>query len=411
MKRQLLFFYALFIILLTGTVYSQGIPPLDQQRPKVRGYSGQQEIVNMDSTTRMDQALLALSDMSKKFAGKPIIDLEKRNTPIGLDVVNQQWRDALEMILDQNGLWYKEDREYIIVMTADMARALEGAQSSAIKKPTLESREIMITTTFISFDLTKATSMGIDWSFNYFKNYDTLGGGMISNISKSAMDISYGRGFNNGHGDFTSMLHFYSNNGIADVIASPRISITSGDSGMAQVGRDITVPRRDISGGGNVSVSAQPIPTGTIVRVRPEIIRQDTIDFIWLDLDIERSNVITTGELPVIDRNRTRTKLLLIDGEEAFLSGLYYNENSVSRTGVPFLKDLPPYVLGLRYIFGTEEIVSTKRELAMLIKAEILPSLRDRAMKKGTPSNVLEKIRKGFDQDVDRLIPKHEGDK
>ncbi len=411
MKRQFIIFYALFIMLLTGNAYSQGIPPLDQQRPKVRGYSGQQEIVNMDSTTRMDQALAALSDMSKKFAGKPIIDLEKRITPIGMDIVNQQWRDALEMILQQNGLWYKEDREYIIVMTADMARALEGAQSSAIKKPTLESREILITTTFISFDLTKATSMGIDWSFDYFKNYDTIGGGMVSSVANSAMDISYSRALNNNHGSFASMLHFYSNNGIADVIASPRLSITSGDSGMAQVGRDISVPRRDIAAGGNVSVSAQPIQTGTIVRMRPEIIRQDTVDFIWLELDVERSSVITTGELPVIDRNRTKTKLLLINGEEAFLSGLYYNENSVIRTGVPFLKDLPPYVLGLRYIFGSDETSSTKRELAILIKAEILPSLRERAMKKGTPSNVLERLRQGFDKDIERMSPKHEGDK
>ncbi|TAK66239.1 MAG: hypothetical protein EPO24_01720 [Bacteroidetes bacterium] len=397
----ILLFLSLFSVLL---VFSQ------QDRGRVRGYSSQQEIVNMDSTTRMDQALLALSEMSKKFAGKAIIDLEKRTNPIGIDVINQHWRDALEMILTQNAMWYREDPDYLLVMTAEMARSLEGAQAPTVRKPTLESREVLITTTFISIDLTKSTNLGVDWSLNYTKDNDTLGFDMFGSVAKSAFDVNYGRSFK--RGSFSSLLQFYSQNGIADVIASPRLSITSGDSGIAQVGQDISVPRRDVSGGGNLSVSVQQIPTGTIVRVKPEIIHEDTIDFIWVDLEIERSFVVTTGELPIIDRNKTRTKLLLIDGEEAFLSGLYYNQTSIIRTGIPYLKDLPPWVLGLRYIFGSDETTINKRELAILIKVEILPSLRERSAKKGvSPENLLEKMRKGFDKDVQRLTPKREEEK
>ncbi len=378
-------------------------------RPRVRGYSSQQEIVNMDSTTRMDQALLALSEMSKKFAGKPIVDLEKRLTPIGIDIVNQQWRDALEMILERNLLWYREDPEFIVVMTADMARALEGAQAAVIKKPTLESREILITTTFVSLDLTKSTNMGIDWSLFYNKENDTAGGNMFGSLDKQAFNINYGRSFKGG--GFTALLQFYSSHGVADVIASPRVSVTSGDTGMAQVGQDISVQRRDISAGGNVTVSTQQIQTGTIVHVRPEVIREDTVSFIWLDLEIERSFAITTGDLPIIDRNKTRTKLLLVDGEEAFLSGLYYNETMITRAGIPFLKDLPPWVLGLRYVFGTDVTSTEKKELAILIKAEVLPTLRERSMRKGIPTNVLDKIRKDFDKDLERLVPKRETEK
>jgi type IV pilus assembly protein PilQ len=130
------------------------------------------------------------------------------------------------------------------------------------------------------------------------------------------------------------------------------------------------------------------------------------MEFIWIDLFVERSFAITTGELPIIDRNKTQTKLLLVDGEEAFISGLYYNEENVTRTGIPFLKDLPPYVLGLRYLFGSDQTSIKKRELAILIKAEILPSLRDRRMKRGSQPSVLEKMRQGFEKDLERIKPK-----
>ncbi|MBI5214134.1 MAG: hypothetical protein HY960_00105 [Ignavibacteriae bacterium] len=405
MKRQHIIFLFLLSTLFVSQLMSQ---PQRDTRSRVKGYSSQQEIVNMDSTTRMDQALLALSEMAKKFAGKFIIDLEKRTNPIGIEIINQHWKDAMEMILDQNLLWYREDPEYILVMTADMAKALEGTQTIAIKKPTLDSREVLITTTFLSIDLNKSTNLGVDWSFAYANNQDTFGLDMFGSAAKRAFDISYSRGEKKG--SFSSLLQFYSQNGVADIIASPRLSITSGDSGYAQVGQDISLPRRDIAAGGNISQSVQQIPTGTIVRVKPEIIREDTIDFIWIDLFIERSFAITTGELPIIDRNKTQTKLLLIDGEEAFISGLYYNEEAKTRTGIPFLKDLPPYVFGLRYIFGADETSVKRRELAILIKAEILPSLSERHAKRGIQPSVLEKLRKGFEKDIDRLIPKREGD-
>ncbi len=406
MKRQHIIFLILFTVLLVSHLFGQS---QRDNRSRVRGGSSQQEIVNMDSTTRMDQALLALSEMAKKFAGKFIIDLEKRTNPIGIEIINQHWKDAMEMILDQNLLWYREDPEYILVMTADMAQALEGTQTIAIKKPTLESREVLITTTFLSIDLNKTTNLGVDWSFAYANDKDSFGLDMFGSAAKSAFDISYGRAEKKN--SFSSILQFYSENGIADIIASPRLSITSGDSGYAQVGQDISLPRRDIAAGGNISQSVQQIPTGTIVRVKPEIIHEDTIDFIWIDLFIERSLAITTGELPVIDRNKTQTKLLLIDGEEAFISGLYYNEETNTRTGVPFLKDLPPYVLGLRYLFGADQVSSKRRELAILIKAEILPSLSERHAKRGNQPSVLDKLRKGFEKDLERHLPKRETDK
>ena len=45
---------------------------------------------------------------------------------------------------------------------------------------------------------------------------------------------------------------------------------------------------------------------------------------------------------------------------------------------MPFLKDLPWYVLGLRYLFGYEQEEVTKKELVILMKAELVPTLQER---------------------------------
>ena len=69
---------------------------------------------------------------------------------------------------------------------------------------------------------------------------------------------------------------------------------------------------------------------------------------------------------------------MLLDGEEALIGGLYINEESTTRNGVPFLKDLPWWFFGMRYVFGFESQNRIKKELLILIKAEMLPTIKER---------------------------------
>ncbi|WP_369407484.1 hypothetical protein [Rhodothermus marinus] len=43
----------------------------------------------------------------------------------------------------------------------------------------------------------------------------------------------------------------------------------------------------------------------------------------------------------IIDRNTADTQVLLLDGEQTIIGGLYSTRESISRKGIPFLKDLP----------------------------------------------------------------------
>ena len=68
----------------------------------------------------------------------------------------------------------------------------------------------------------------------------------------------------------------------------------------------------------------------------------------------------------------------MLNGEETVIGGLFINDETNVRTGIPFLKDLPWWFFGLRYIFGSDNVQVEKRELVILIKAEILPTLKER---------------------------------
>ena len=57
----------------------------------------------------------------------------------------------------------------------------------------------------------------------------------------------------------------------------------------------------------------------------------------------------------IINKTTAKTQVLLLDGEETVIGGLFLNENTTVRTGIPFLKDLPWWVFGIRYLAGSDE--------------------------------------------------------
>jgi type IV pilus assembly protein PilQ len=58
---------------------------------------------------------------------------------------------------------------------------------------------------------------------------------------------------------------------------------------------------------------------------------------------------------------------------------------------VPFLKDLPWYVFGLRYLFGYNLDQVDKKELVILLKAELIPTLQERVTQRKSDGQMYEK--------------------
>jgi type IV pilus assembly protein PilQ len=185
-----------------------------------------------------------------------------------------------------------------------------------------------------------------------------------------------------GFADINSIIRFAENQGIGETIASPGVSVQSGVQGRIQVGSDVPVQIKDFSG----NTITQFVSTGIIIDVTPTLISEpspDTlgnpmVDFIHLDVKIEKSGSTPSAAGPVIDRSAAQTQVTLLDGEQILIGGLYSTDESVSRSGIPFLKDLPGWFFGLRYLFGRTQKTTSQKELVIVLQAEVVDDIMAR---------------------------------
>ena len=170
-----------------------------------------------------------------------------------------------------------------------------------------------------------------------------------------------------------ALLNALESRSVGEVIANPQVKVIGGKKGRIQVGQDFKVTTRDFAGNALTEFHS----TGTILEVTPTIVTEDTVEFVHLQVEAERSTLIDPVNT-IISKTNASTSALLYDGEETAIGGLYVNEVRKARSGVPLLKDLPKWFFGLRYLFGYDRREIIKRELVVLLRVNIVPSIRDR---------------------------------
>jgi general secretion pathway protein D len=191
------------------------------------------------------------------------------------------------------------------------------------------------------------------------------------------------------------LVKFFGTNSLGEVLTSPDVTVRDGRKGRIQVGTDIFVGTRDIAG----NTVNTLISTGTIIEVTPMIYSQADTEFIYLDISIEQSEA---SEGPKISRSVVKTHALLYDGEETVIGGLVHTLDVQTREGIPILKDLPWWFLGLRYIFGSDSKQKVKNELIILLKAELSKPIRDRMLERRTRQEIIDKKRDENKKEFDK---------
>ena len=399
MKKTALFVGLFIACTAWESAHAQGDQAWQKQ---TRGYTSPQELVSIAPTTPLDRALTAISEISKKFTGKIIIDIERRTMPINVDIQGMQWKDALESICRKNDIWFTEYENYIQIGAAAGSEAGKG-QPGAItttgpggasgeveikKEPAnFRSREVKISTVFFEVNLTKLDQEGIDWTFmkstsNVDINSAFLGATQVtSTIFKT--EVTPHLSFAN----LDFIVNIFSNYELGEIMSSPQLTVRSGQEGRIQVGQDFSIRERDFAG----NLIDKFYSAGTIAKVTPQVITEQGVNFIHMNVDVERSSVQPGAISTIINKTKATTNLLLLDGEETIIGGLYNTQTDVIREGVPFLKDLPWYVFGLRYLFGFNSDNLVKKELVILLKAELVPTLQERITQKTKEDGIFDR--------------------
>jgi type IV pilus assembly protein PilQ len=392
-----------------------------ERRLYLNDYVAPEELVSMSKSLPFDKAMLLFSDFSKKYLNKIVVDASNSKKPIGVDVENMYWMQAFENVLRANKLWYDEREEFFYVYApADTASATSGgftgggtgAKADSMGRMLLRQRDIRISSVFFTVDVVKSLSAGINWNFFY------------SGDSTNGTPTRFGANLNTGQTDpfgstnqtttqssfaakiipaikfsnISALVNFFQSNQLGDVLSGPSIVVSSGKQGRIQVGQDIFITTRDFAG----NTIQQPVSSGIIIDVKPTVYDENGIKFINLDVKAERSTV-SAG--PIINKSSAQTFSVLYDGEETVIGGLYTNSETMERGGIPFLKDLPWWFFGLRYVFGYDKSSTTTQELIILLKAEVVPTIEERvataAERKGI--NPIEIERAKTASEIERL--------
>jgi type IV pilus assembly protein PilQ len=372
------------------------------ERRALKEYTAPGELVSIAPTTTLDKALAAISEVSKKFTGKIVVDPERRNLPIGVDINGMQWRTALETICRKMSLWYEEYPNYIQVVglggdAKGNDQPAAGAAAPAIvdiqrEAATFKSREIKISAVFFEVSLTKLDEVGVNWNFMK-SNKDIVVNSTFGGADRVTNDIFEVQATPKlSFANVSAVARVFATHDLGEVLSGPQLIVRSGEKGRIQVGQDFSIKERDFSG----NLLDKFYSTGTIIDVTPQVIVENGVNFVRLKVDVERSSLVPAQGSIILNKTKAATDVLLLDNEETIIGGLYNNEMQEVRIGVPFLKDLPWYVFGLRYLFGYNKDEVRKKELIILLKAELVPTLQERITQKVKEDGVYQRWKEEY---------------
>jgi general secretion pathway protein D len=425
----------LFLLLIIATVaqLANAQSPQSVERKAKGKVVNPDEMVSFKSDVPYTKAIQSLGELSRKLDGRLVIDrspLQGKDKTIGINIESMYWKDALELILRSNQLWYVDYPEYMeITSFEDIGKKQGEAPSRDISSPSSimgpipsrgyaavdsseyysKMRDISISCIFFDLNRTKLLEDGMDISIFRGSNMNlgvnlygasnplmvTTGQTVNSRLNNVAADINIHPTGNDLGVDIYAALRMFEADQLGEVISNSKIPVRSGLSSTLQVGDDFSVLEKDFSG----NTVQKFYPTGTILNIKPRIFKVGDMEFIDIQYKVEKSTFEASTVTTIIHKTSTTGSLTLLNGEESYIGGMYSNTETFTRQGVPLLKDLPWWFFGLRYLFGYESKNTVKRELIVILKAEILPSLEDRAIQIQTGKNVIEEQRAEYEKD------------
>ena len=159
----------------------------------------------------------------------------------------------------------------------------------------------------------------------------------------------------------------------SEILANPSIRVKNKEKAKVHIGSREPVITVTINGD-QTSENIQYVDVGVKLDVEP-LIQLDNTVVTKLNLEVSNATrlaALKSGTTPlVISTTNATTALVLKDGEQTVIGGLLRDDNSKSKTTIPFLGDIP--LLGK--LFTGHNNNKTKREILLSITPHIVKKL------------------------------------
>lgn len=342
----------------------------------------QEELITLQQDTPFTDALRAIEQLSQQFEGRKIINMCSYSDAIRIPIRQVYWKDALALITEFNNITLSELPGAFRTDDPEIIESLGGEQLSP------DTKQVRISAVFFKLNESFSNNVGIDWSTLIngevkanidFKGAEAVADDLFGISTSSSMEA----------GEYTidvntlfRVIEAYQE---GTILARPNIIVLSGKTGNIQVGEDFSIKTIDEDG----NTTDEFFSAGIILDVTPTILRQGEKEAIHLIANVENSSAIPGDISTIINKSNSQTELLLYDGEETVIGGLYDTDYKTIRRGIPFLKDLPWWFFGIRYLTGYNSTEKSSGEMIIILKAEILRPLTER---RDLQRNIKEKI-------------------
>lgn len=245
----------------------------------------------------------------------------------------------------------------------------------ALRRLDLPPKQILIEAAITEVTLTNKNDFGVQW--NYASGNTSVGyADGASTPQSTPTRIFPGFSYFYSGNSITATLNALQQHTQIKVVSAPKLLVLNNQTAALQVGDEVPISTGTATG---LSSSTAAIvstieykDTGVILKITPRV---NASGMVQLDVSQEVSAVSTPTsnssaqqQSPTISTRRIATTVAVRDGQVIALGGLFSDQKTVDRSGIPLLSQIP-YVGAL---FGTHSINHQRTELIVLLKPHVL---------------------------------------
>lgn len=293
-----------------------------------------------------------------------------------LRVVDNSWVQIMEIAnivladvegvnaREENGIVFIEGRvlrEQDLAIIEDMKKKMtdevnKGSVVFNVVKPTVSLQAmVMMDVQVVEVRRSDLKDMGVRWNTEEFAGPNYSVSGAFSNFLDFDKDSStFGITSN-----ITSAIELLQEEGVARVLAQPKLVTRSGSRAEFLAGGEIPIPIRDNDGA--LSVTFKQV--GVILKMLPVT---DPDGFIATEIEVEVSAVdpsVQVQDIPGFTTRRTKMEMNVQNGQTMVISGMLQADDSKALSKVPGLSAIP--VLG--ELFKSRNFAERTTELVVFV--------------------------------------------
>ncbi|MEO9149684.1 MAG: type II secretion system secretin GspD, partial [Burkholderiaceae bacterium] len=233
--------------------------------------------------------------------------------------------------------------------------------------------QVLIEASIIEVTLIDELNYGLEWAFSDNPGNGTTGRGVLSTVAGGVLGGA-GAGFSytlkNSLGDVRAVLNLLATKTQVKVISSPSLLVLDNHTATIGVGDQVPiVSSTTITTGGLATSSVQYKDTGVQLAVTPSVTSGNVVTM-QLNQAVTDVSAASATAQPTFLQRQINSKIAVRSGETVVLGGLIRERETVGKSGIPGLHDLP--LVGS--LFGTTNSDGRRTELLVIITPRVVRS-------------------------------------